>query len=255
MVSALTGRLYPCGEYSSGSDGGGAMKRKSEAVDVSSTSRSSGYAADVDQVGKSVPPFYVDFQAPKEGSMSTTKDCKLDGEGRHEGGRIGGFSSKRLRIVEKDYLAQNAYAELARGGLEVPKLQLNCPRLLPPLCGIDMSRVSLVKSSDFSVETPEMPVTEGNKEVCADTIISLAESCRDFYQLPLELKSERSDDQSITSSVTDAETDTNGSGNSDDDDDETAKGKKYSFMTMCDALSLCKQPRYVSLGLQTLPYV
>ena len=243
MVSALTGRLFSSGEYScAGNDGGAALKRKSEAVDVSSTSRSSGYAADVDQVGKALPPFYVNLQAKPEETKSMVNDGKLNTEIRADG-RITAVSSKRQKIVEKDYLAQNALAEIARGGLAVPKMQLKCPRLLPPLCGIDMSRVTLIKSSEYPLQFSDQKTANPEKEICVQSIVSLAEACRDFYQIPCDHKSsERSDDQSSTSSVTDSgETDA-GSGNS-DDDDEVTRGKKSAFMTMCDALSLCKQPR------------
>ncbi|KAL7567550.1 hypothetical protein ACA910_000154 [Epithemia clementina (nom. ined.)] len=261
MVSALTGRLFSSGEYSSAGNNDGAattLKRKSEAVDVSSTSRSSGYAADVDQVGESIPPYYVDLQTNQGESQSPTKGSETNIEERMtcDGDRITAFSFKRQKIVERDYLAQNAHAEIARGGLTVPIMQMNCPRLLPPLCGIDTSRVSLVKSCDFSFQGPELEAFRNNmaaKDVCMQSIVSLADACRAFYQIPSDQKpsTERADDQSSTSSVTDsAETDT-GSGN-DDDDDEAAKEKKCSYMTMCDALSLCKQPRIVVLS--TFPY-
>ena len=77
-----------------------------------------------------------------------------------------------------------------------------------------------------------------DKDLNVDSILTLADACKSFYKFPTPepCEGDRSTDDNVstTSSVSDSI-----SGSS--EDDEMAKP----YMAMCEALSLCKQPRCV----------
>ena len=256
MVSALTGRLFAAGGHDVASLDS-FKKRKAEPM-MSSTNTSggsSGYAADVDQVSKAGQlPSYVDLlMRPKGDAKVAIYNAKTEIAAK---GGLDKLSAKRRKIIEREFTAHTVKEALARGGLTMPAVQLSRPRVLPPLCGVDMSRVSLVKSSDFSFlkssgASDNSKYTKKNgafgkhnnkkqedKEICFESIISLTEACKAFYKLPPATEQEdtsRSDDNSTNGSTASSVTDS-------DPDCESEEGSKP-FMAMCEALSLCKQPR------------
>ena len=249
MVSALTDRLFS-GYSSSETNSTG---RLSDGAKAGPTTDSGGYSADQEQSAQGTPPpFYIDL-------MSRHRK-------RHASGDLKDSSSTRddLKRAQKEqevnYLAHVARHEIARGGLKCPQINYKKPRLLS--CPIDMSRVTLVHSKDFFT-VPRKPVSSSlwnvtqtmmSPDLCMDTLQSIVQSCAELYkgepisetssttedsagEKPSEMEADNSDVASTTSSVTE-----------DGVEEATSGGDSAKVaISMGQALTLSKQPRYVPL--------
>lgn len=243
MVSPLTDRLLS-GYSSSGTSSATSGRLSGEAKLAATANDSSGYSADQEQSAQAAaPPFYIDLLS-RHGKRHATDDL-------HDGAP----DEKRKRVeneMETNYLAHSARHEIARGGLRCPKINLKKPRLAS--AGIDFSHVSLIHSKDFFM-TPRKPDTSKSPwnvtmsmspDLCIDALQSIVKSCYSHYQgvsnVPAEpvartesktseTEGDASDVASTTSSVTE------------DGVEEVAAPK--STISMGQALSISKQPRYV----------
>lgn len=237
MVSALTGKLFA--GYSSGGSLDSLTKNRKSSNTSGSTN---GYAGDDDQVGRGgQPPSVVDLEAKLRNKDDIGKSSSLgvDFDG------IGKISTKRRRMIELEFAAHNVKAELSQAGIEMQEPRVKAPRLLPPCSNVDMSSVTLMKSSDFAkldLRTVGCTWIQNNRsDICFNSISSLTQACRDFYQLPCTESKIAFADCSDDGSTTTSSVSGSGSGS---EDEEPSKP----FMAMCEALSLCKQPRIVVLS-------
>lgn len=234
MVSALTDRLWSGYSSSGGSS--------NEAKPAATTNDSSGYSADQEQSAQTTaPPFYIDLLS-HHGKRHASDDHHHDGAP----------DEKKRRLenqMEVNYLAHTARHEISRGGRSYPTINTKKPRVLP--VGVDYSHVTLVHSKDFFMP-PRKPAASSwnmtmtmSPDLCMDALQSIIKSCSSHYRgvsnppvAPLgrpeqktpETEEDSSDVASTTSSVT-------------EDGDDVAPPK--TTISMGQALSISKQPRYV----------
>ena len=234
MPSVLTDRLFS-GYSSAETSSNGRLSNENKAD-------SGGYSADQEQ-SATPPPYYIDL-------LSRHRKRHAADDSHHSAP-----DDKKIRVQhenEVSYLAHVARHEMARAGLKCPKINHKKPRMLP--CSIDMSKVSLVHSKDFFMEPRKVTSASWNvtmsmsPDLCVDALQSIVKSCSEHYKgvpsMPegtrpevkvSEMEGDNSDVASTTSSVTQ-----DGSDETEDTDD-TAK----TTISMGEALTISKRPRYV----------
>ena len=244
MVSPLTDRLLS--GYSS-SETNSSNGRQSSGAGAKPTTDSGGYSADHELSNQGTPPpFYIDL---------LSRHHKRHASGSPQG-QLPDEKKKRIEHEkEVSYLAHVARHEMARGGIKSSKINTKKPRMLP--YPIDMSKVSLVHSKNFFT-LPRKPVETSawnmtltmSPDLCFDALQSIIKSCSDHYQgvpggpvaAPVladsvkpapEMEGDTSDVASTTSSVTE------------DGDPSSSEDSTKVPISMGDALTISKQPRYV----------
>lgn len=254
MVSALTDRLFT--GYSSSETNSSSGRMSNEAKN-GPTADSGGYSADQEQSAGTPPPFYIDL-------LSRHRKRRASGDARRSSS-----DEKKQRLDRKhemNYAAHVARHELARGGLRCPQVNCKKPRMLPS--PVDMSKVTLVNSKDF-VAAPKRAAPSAwnvtltmSPDLCVDALTSIIKATSGHYRgspLPAteaaaacsstpkapETEGDSSDVASTTSSVTEDGVDDVGTGESEVDSSKAA-------ISMGQALTISKLPRYVHFYLQKM---
>ena len=174
--------------------------------------------------------------APKRKPMGAKSDDTFPG-------RADSRLHKRMKVQEMNFAAKSAKSDLARGGLPVPKVRVDCPRTLPWMSGVDMSKVTL----KHSLSCDDYPTGLSLKpEELLRAMAGLASKFQCSYTLPTTptgTDAKSLDDASSTSSVTDPDSEAV------DDSEGAEEGKSYDGSSMPtsmgDALSICSRARYV----------
>ena len=191
MVSPLSSRLF-ASEDSISSSKGSSQKRS---ISTKPESSLSGYSADREEKWKSPPVVSIDLLERCRKNESRDRDA----------------CPKRRKRNELVFAASNVKADLARAKEEIPKKNKDIERTT---ClgdiDIDLKGVRLMYSSDF-----KMPITTSNVSAQTSTFDyeSLAKACLESYPKNLShLKHAKDfvttqDADSITSSVSDIESD------------------------------------------------
>ena len=235
MVSTLSARLLGLSESTQSKKGSLSPTLENSQTDYS-PSHATGSSAPPQQQGSvaSPPPGVIDL-------LSRSYKNKESPRFRS--------NAKRRKIEELNLLASSAKADIARGGLHMPVVRMNNPRMLP--VNIDMSSVDLVTSSElrspFLCEALELPLFDAkeyyNKEA-ARTFSELFSSCKDLYKntdaSKIDSPISNEDSESTTSSVT--------NGEEDSEDAIILKRSDGSLISIVDALAISQQPRIVVLA-------
>lgn len=223
MVSALSARLMESGSSATSSTKG------------TVSSQGKGYAADEDQVETrvSTPPFFIDFRT-REDESSISQEHK----------------AKKRKLEELSYEASTVKDSISRAGLTFPQMRLSQPSKHLPR--INMKGVELITAAKFDEQKVDSVSVVTDYHSAVRMLVREAQA---FYALPslsgrsklmARAPSNLDDVESSTSSITDSDDGAVNMPNSDAclkpemEDRWRAKG----FMSMGDALSVTKQPRY-----------
>jgi hypothetical protein len=245
MVSQLSARLLNC--YSSGNSSGSSSKGNPQSQ-TSTSKPSGGYTADIEsqlslsEVKKSV--------GDGNGSLPLCIDL-LYGHHKRENASENSRDPKRRKILELNYLASTAKIELARAGKSCPAIRVDNPCMLATSEGVDMSKVHFLLGKKVASPflAPRATLETISQESYLDGIIGVFRTCSSHYKPPpvssvSETRSDMgADGDGTTSFVTDNESDDGEEAKTDD----IGNYSKDQSITMADALSLCKQPRYVEI--------
>jgi hypothetical protein len=263
MVSQISSRLFADYASSHSSDGSRNSQasqtnsKRSSAGTSKKAASSTGYAADIDRIVKKV-------KTPLPSTIDLSYSRTSLGKGKREGstasstGDANEAVGKRRKMQEMNYLAATARSDLARGGLHVPTIRVQCPRTFPALSGVDMTTVKLMYSKDFDSPflTPEVEEDKDTPQYLnSDTdrmqaFVDLAKACQYMYALPTNVVSESAKAASSPSAADDAESSTSSVTDPDSEDSNAVrksdrKKRHCTLMTMSEALSICTQPRCV----------
>jgi hypothetical protein len=248
MVSALTDRLFS-GYSSSGtnSSGGAASGKNASSGGGTKPANDSGYSADREQRSagstETPPLFYIDLltRHRKRACSTSADNSSLASD------------EKRARITdsqELNYLAHMVSQELGTaGGHAYPKINSKKPRMLPTHANVNMGGVTLVHSKDYFAVAPRKSSQSSHgghnmmsPELCVDALQSIIKACAPHYQTTASFRAINppfskptadlgtSDSASTTSSVT---------------EDEAEDATENPSISMGQALTISKQPRYV----------
>jgi len=263
MVSPLSARLLN-GYCSSGNSSDGSTKKlqalkhssphlaAGSAVSAASASKpdnasSTGYVADMEQLhvtSTGAPPVFIDMYSHHRKRELTSNDERAKKNRKIQG-----------QIQEMNYLATTAKADIARGEKHVPVVRTQCPRTLASMAGVDMTKVQLVTSNKLT--SPFLTAQSGGPPIVSPMerdnyygdINDMIQSCSSFYQLPIQLEetklSSAADTESSTSSVTDTESEECNEVST-EEEDPSRTNNDASLITMGEALSISRQPRYVA---------
>lgn len=242
---------------------------------LSSSAQSSGQSK-LSGSKQSKPPVYIDFLAPhrkkKHQRSSTATNASQE-------------SSKKARKVleELNYQAATAVETLKQGNLPVPVLRTNRPRSwAAQQKGVDMTAVShayakTVQESPFLFPATDKKISKQYDIVTANLISSIVQNCSTFYKIPpppasaatapkreSRSKCQQNEQRDQQEQMSDDDASSTGSTSSvtDDQDDGTydspgqqqsskSKEKKQQgprSILISEALSLCNQPRLVTLS-------
>jgi hypothetical protein len=263
MVSALTGRLlanYNSGYASSNSSSSG-----------SSSSGGEGAAQQQQQQQEQSRPRQQTVSPPScysidRSTTSTNKRSSSNASSGSSGNSSSSSKRQKKECAERAYAASTAFACLKKAGRKIPAIRTSCPRGLPPLsAGVihQGNAVTLVHSKDYIATTPQVLLPSlmlsssssscwNDVELCA----ALIQATSSFYQIPAESSlsclqkasscnknsdCEESNNETVTSSVTD-ETSSNGSSG---ENDVEAENK---IISMGEALQITKHARLVTLA-------
>jgi hypothetical protein len=151
--------------------------------------------------------------------------------------------TKRQKLLERNYAASTVKSDLARGGIPFPCLR-QVPRVIQG-ADVDISKIEHVSAKDFDKRSVLAPATTyispfDFRNDCSSIVNELLQDARSFYALPVGEQKQQdagkqgdSESESSTSSMTDSP------------DDEDDQKNDITFVTMGDALSISKIPRYV----------